>query len=137
MHSFTLLVSSGFTGEICQDKKNYCLSEPCHPEGTLECDTSEELGFRCLCLPGWTGRREGLGRRGQRYADLEGEKERERQADRQTEKQRYNKAGKDAGMQRAPQRERERERVTMRESKRVWGEKERERDGIGGREKKR
>ncbi|KAK3760498.1 hypothetical protein RRG08_022784, partial [Elysia crispata] len=46
----------GFVGHLCQDRKNYCQSQPCHTEGTLEC-RSEDYGYSCVCLPGWTGLR--------------------------------------------------------------------------------
>lgn len=45
----------GFVGYYCQTQVNSCLSNPCQNNGLCILNTSNALGFECVCLPPYTG----------------------------------------------------------------------------------
>ncbi|XP_054159895.1 LOW QUALITY PROTEIN: cubilin-like [Oppia nitens] len=51
-NSFTCVCISGYTGSLCEQEINECLSNPCQNGGTC---TDQTSGFLCVCTSQWRG----------------------------------------------------------------------------------
>ena len=53
INQFSCQCQTGFEGDLCQNKTDFCKSTPCLNNGTC---INEDDGFACQCLAGLTGR---------------------------------------------------------------------------------